>query len=108
MANKRQAAEAANGNGNGTRNRTILPFWTTKRDGMFISKVMDQEALEALFASEKGGKLVFKLVASKSRRSDNSPYAYLEYVSKADVDSFRAKMATSSETASVADAADTL
>lgn len=69
-------------------NKTIAPLWTSQYGG-FYTYVKD-EAFDALQEVEKGGMLVIKTVPEKSRAKETSPHAYLEYVSKADLEASRA------------------
>ncbi len=65
-------------------NMTICPLWSDKFGG-FSGLVINDEIFDALQQLEKGGRLVIKTLKPESRKSEKSPHAYLEYISKEDV-----------------------
>lgn len=72
-------------------NLTVAPLWKGQYGG-FYTYVKD-EAYDALQAVEKGGMLVIREVKAESRKQENSPHAYLEYMSKSDLDAKRGSSA---------------
>jgi hypothetical protein len=69
-------------------NTTIVPLWTTQNGNMF-SMVVGPEHFDALQQVEIGGKLFIKMLPEDRRKSEKSPNAYLEYVSKEDVAKYK-------------------
>ncbi len=71
-------------------NVTVAGLWKTKT-GSLMSMPVDARVLDALKnASEGGGKLVIKFLREESRKTEKSPHAFLEYMSKEEVDGFSA------------------
>jgi hypothetical protein len=75
-------------------NLTIAPLWVTK-NGHMMSIEIGPEHFDKIQQLEKGGKLMVKMLPEDKRRSETSPNAYLEYISKEDVQAFKNKNATS-------------
>ena len=74
-------------------NLTLAPFWTAKGGNRYMSIVITPEHVEAFKAVEAGGRLTFKVLDDEARAKDVSPNAYLEYITKADVEAYKAKRA---------------
>ena len=72
-------------------NLTIVPLWATSREGSYMSIEIGPEHFDNLAKVEVGGKLVFRVLPEEFRKTDKSPNAYLEYISKDDVAAFKAR-----------------
>lgn len=55
-----------------------------------MSMPIDDVVFDALQSVERGGKFVLKVLEPGSRKMEKSPHAYLEYISKEDVEAFEA------------------
>ena len=73
-------------------NLTVVPLKRTYSGnlGWFLSDSSYGELVKAVENMEVGGMLVIKEIKEESRKSDKSPHAYLEYISKAKMDAFKA------------------
>jgi hypothetical protein len=71
-------------------NLTLAPMWDTKNGNAFSIEI-GPEHYDALQQVEVGGKLFLKRLPEERRKSENSPNAYLEYVSKEEVAKFKAE-----------------
>jgi hypothetical protein len=69
-------------------NLKVAALWATRSGTMYMSMPVDDQVFDALQQVEKGGKLVFKVLAEESRSKDTSPHAYLEFMSKEDVETY--------------------
>lgn len=75
-------------------NLKLSALWGTKYEGLYFSMPVDAMVFDALQQVEKGGKLVFRAIPEERRKHDKSPHAYLEYMSKEEVEAsskFRGK-----------------
>lgn len=69
-------------------NLSISPLWLTK-GANFSSVTVNAQVLEALKQVQPGGKLIVKVLAEERRKNEDSPNAYLEFMSKEEIDEFR-------------------
>ena len=69
-------------------NLTLSPMYKAGKNDNFISIEITPAIFDALQNIEIGGKLFFK--QTKQKKTDKSPDAYLEYISKDEVDRFKA------------------
>lgn len=81
-------------------NTKLAAMWAYREGSLYMSMPVDDMVFDALQNVEKGGKLVLKILKEESRRSEKSPYAYLEYISKDDVDAFQARSGSAGASAS--------
>lgn len=73
-------------------NLSVSPMWQTQSGGYKSLKIND-EILEALSQLKPGGMLIIKQLPNERRKNENSPNAYLEYVSPEAIEEFKAKRA---------------
>jgi len=78
-------------------NTTIVPLWETRNGGAFMSIEIGPEHFDAIRTMQVGGKLVFKLLKEEYRKSEKSPNAYLEYISKDKVEAFKTARANDAD-----------
>lgn len=75
-------------------NETIAAMWFPRSGNQFLLQGMkiDERSLDAIrsFGSqaEVGGKLILRIIPEEKRKTETSPAAYLEYVTKQDVEAF--------------------
>lgn len=68
-------------------NLTIAPLKKSPKGN--LTWVINPEIFDALSKVEVGGMFIVKYIDESKRKSENSPHAYLEYVEKSQVESFR-------------------
>lgn len=68
-------------------NLTLAPLWNTKNGAGFISIEIKDEQFDAIQQVRKGGKLLVKFAPQAA--TENSPNAYLEYLTPEKIKSFR-------------------
>lgn len=76
-------------------NLTIAPLWAKESGNLFGMKI-EADHYDALQQVEVGGVFAVKFLKEKSRKSDKSPNAYLEYITPAKWEEYKAKYAKSS------------
>lgn len=76
---------------------TVTALWKTRGGKQFRSMLIDERAfdqLQKILANvEIGGRIVFKEVPADRRKSEKSPEAYIEYMSKELVEEEKAALA---------------
>lgn len=71
-------------------NLSIAPLWLTKSGNLASITVSDQ-TLDALKNVKPGGKIIVKFLPEERRRNQDSPNAYLEFMTKEHMDEFKRK-----------------
>lgn len=71
-------------------NLSIAPLWMTK-SGNLASITVNDQTLEALKNVKPGGKIIVKYLPEERRRNQDSPNAYLEFMTKEHMDEFKRK-----------------
>lgn len=76
---------------------TLAALWTSKSGKQYRSMEIDARAFDqiqkVLSKVELGGRIVFKVVPEERRKNDKSPQGYVEYLTKAQVEEEKRRLA---------------